>query len=1564
MFRFRTYFHVLILLSLLTGFLPPATLRAQTYSGITSPVSGAYLSGLVTIAGTADLDRFWKYELAYKAEPSDADAFAFLLLAEKPVVNGMLGLWDTSDLSPGIYTLRLRVVTNDGNYLEFYAENLHVNLPRPPVFVSPLPTPIPQVAQQSQPPRGLQLNELKGKVVLDRLLPSPNYATDHTLYAIGEGKLLRSLDEGVNWEFADELEGAPIDWSQAPLALATTASNQVELELATPSLLSNPFSARPNPARTTLVEASFAPESPYFAQGNLLRIDPSTLTWRGIDIPSWFSNENWLLSYSQYGELWATRLKSNETITLLTREYLQSLLGVSSLLLQRAIPSPTGEAVALVVDSQIVDDPEQAVGLQLLVLSLRDGNLRLVAPLQESNTKRQFADPETYVASRNMAVSLGSVAWAHDGKQFAFASAFGSTSVDLYRFELQTTRILRLSDEPDSVEGIHWSLDDSILLYTVRHRQFEAISNSSADLYAANADGSGYRRLYNDNSFNTKVLDWIGPKSALIYSQNRQADCSLQNIRKLTIANQAEVGQTVTVTQTQIFTDTATGITTTQEIQVPVLVTTTQKLVPTEILTLTTEPFQTLGYAPTRQEFLLTDGRNCGGVNPPGLYRLRLDNQPPQRIADPLFTTRLQPLPDGRWLLQNETDPPTFLGIDNTLQPIAPFTDTLTSGEVVTLELSSIADNQWLWRLPNDPQSQFWLAEVGSTPQRYQSPLINNTLVSVANQTLLLAGVNSDGQVVVARYPSAQVNNIIETNQISTLQLVEPVRARVSFERAFPKERWSIQRLPQTDAPIVQILPSPNYAIDQTIYLRGEREIYRSTNRGQSWSRLLSDQIDGLPAVWLSATTMRQSADSHLLLLASGRGELLWIDPVRQRWQSVAPLPQWLQDEDWQLVTNADTLWALRSDGNELVKLTTVPGVTVNDPNPQDTVPAPSPFASPLRSPDGKWLAFTADANFTISLSPIPVLYLLSLQDGSLRVLAPLRLPYNAAALTGPDDVRTSLNTPGLLWSSDSRKLAFVREQVDSQTDLFVHDVASNTTTRLSNEPGYAYQLRWSPDDKFVAFTSAYSFGSGESYAMAGVWVADVNAGVTNALYSLPSASTGEQFVGWLNPHTLLTNSTHPLCGTLYLRGANLLSNTVSSLVPTTFGQIEFNPARQSALTIALPSRPECQALFIALTNPGIVSPTNGITVPIDLSQTSVISPGIYHSYITDTEELVTERVGGDLAGIDEGQTAGEFATLKATLIDDPNPPPNQATVAPVVNLAWSNATYFDNGLNSTVQLGDAQGQQLTVQTDTSVKQLLSSSDGQNVFVVSGNATLSLQRLRYPVPRLESSSLISNPLGILSVRSSALAANQVVTTTIQPLVQQNLQIGARATLPPLDGRLLTLLPAPATDLTNSIYLASEQSLWRSTNGGKSWQVTSFAKPVQHDSLEMRLTSVGLAESPSGRLLSLSIAAGAEGGQLQRTDLASAIWNSSLTIDSWLVTQPWQLLVLSDTLWASLGAGEPLLQLTPSITNSEVLSSGLQTYYQITPSPNQQQIAWLSLTAPPDPNTQTISPTLQ
>jgi hypothetical protein len=82
---------------------------------ITAPKAGAEVKGKIDIHGTADIPNFGFYK--YEVAPLNTDTWATISAGRSVVVDGLLGQWDTTALTPGDYQLRLVVTDNQGQSL-------------------------------------------------------------------------------------------------------------------------------------------------------------------------------------------------------------------------------------------------------------------------------------------------------------------------------------------------------------------------------------------------------------------------------------------------------------------------------------------------------------------------------------------------------------------------------------------------------------------------------------------------------------------------------------------------------------------------------------------------------------------------------------------------------------------------------------------------------------------------------------------------------------------------------------------------------------------------------------------------------------------------------------------------------------------------------------------------------------------------------------------------------------------------------------------------------------------------------------------------------------------------------------------------------------------------------------------------------------------------------------------------------------------------------------------------------------------------------------------------------
>lgn len=79
---------------------------------ITFPEHNSTVSGEVTIEGTANIEDFGFYKFEISA--ADSGTWLAIMANDKPVIDDELGFWNTNQLDPGNYSLRLVVLDNQG----------------------------------------------------------------------------------------------------------------------------------------------------------------------------------------------------------------------------------------------------------------------------------------------------------------------------------------------------------------------------------------------------------------------------------------------------------------------------------------------------------------------------------------------------------------------------------------------------------------------------------------------------------------------------------------------------------------------------------------------------------------------------------------------------------------------------------------------------------------------------------------------------------------------------------------------------------------------------------------------------------------------------------------------------------------------------------------------------------------------------------------------------------------------------------------------------------------------------------------------------------------------------------------------------------------------------------------------------------------------------------------------------------------------------------------------------------------------------------------------------------
>lgn len=155
-----------------------------------------------------------------------------------------------------------------------------------------------------------------------------------------------------------------------------------------------------------------------------------------------------------------------------------------------------------------------------------------------------------------------------------------------------------------------------------------------------------------------------------------------------------------------------------------------------------------------------------------------------------------------------------------------------------------------------------------------------------------------------------------------------------------------------------------------------------------------------------------------------------------------------------------------------------------------------------------------------------------------------------------------------LAWSPDSQTLAFVGAADGPSADLYTYTPATGAILRLTDGPSQTYGPNWSPDGKYIVHFGVDSFGTGAGYTMSGAWAAAAD-GSSVISYALPENTSAEEFVGWLDDDTFISNSWHAGCDKFRLRAVDLLSGAERVLWNTSFSSIAM--ADDGTLLVVLP---------------------------------------------------------------------------------------------------------------------------------------------------------------------------------------------------------------------------------------------------------------------------------------------------------------------------------------------------------------------------------------------------------
>ena len=92
-----------------------------------TPKEAQKVNGTVSVRGSASHPQFVRYELwVAKTTFPTAQEWMLISTSNQPVLDGLLGAWNTWSVEDGLWDLRLRIVKDDSNYDETIVKRLQV----------------------------------------------------------------------------------------------------------------------------------------------------------------------------------------------------------------------------------------------------------------------------------------------------------------------------------------------------------------------------------------------------------------------------------------------------------------------------------------------------------------------------------------------------------------------------------------------------------------------------------------------------------------------------------------------------------------------------------------------------------------------------------------------------------------------------------------------------------------------------------------------------------------------------------------------------------------------------------------------------------------------------------------------------------------------------------------------------------------------------------------------------------------------------------------------------------------------------------------------------------------------------------------------------------------------------------------------------------------------------------------------------------------------------------------------------------------------------------------------
>jgi hypothetical protein len=188
------------------------------------------------------------------------------------------------------------------------------------------------------------------------------------------------------------------------------------------------------------------------------------------------------------------------------------------------------------------DDPERRTNLRLEILSLPDGQMRVLTPLTSPETEPgPEVGPGDPAFEAVRAISdLQSFTWSSDGRFLAFMGVIEGPTSDLYVYSLESDEIIRLTDGPSQAISPTWSPDGEFIVHTGVDTLGTGAGFLMRGIWAARADDSSVLDLYPipQGSGNEVVVGWLSTNRFLVYTWS--VICGPSSVRIFNLSDGSE----------------------------------------------------------------------------------------------------------------------------------------------------------------------------------------------------------------------------------------------------------------------------------------------------------------------------------------------------------------------------------------------------------------------------------------------------------------------------------------------------------------------------------------------------------------------------------------------------------------------------------------------------------------------------------------------------------------------------------------------------------------------------------------------------------------------------------------------------------------------------------------------------------------------------------------------------------------------------------------------------------------------------------------------------------------